>query len=106
MPSRADPTAQSRQATLARRPAGNLGPLDSGERRVLNGLGEAEALSARAIGQMLDLADAAADRDPVAARDAEALHTPTFPSSEIERLVRNRLDEIPLELANPGRRAT
>ena len=36
---------------------------------------------------------------------AEALHTPTFPSSEIERLVRNRLDEIPLEMANPGRRA-
>ena len=36
---------------------------------------------------------------------AEALHTPTFPSSEIERLVRNRLDEIPLEMADPGRRA-
>ncbi len=36
---------------------------------------------------------------------AEALHTPTFPGSEIERLVRNRLDEIPLEMANPGRRA-
>jgi predicted Zn-dependent peptidase len=36
---------------------------------------------------------------------AEALHTPTFPSSEIERLVRNRLDKIPLEMANPGRRA-
>src|SRR5260370_4225963 len=36
---------------------------------------------------------------------AEALHTPAFPSSEIERLVRNRLDEIPLEMANPGRRA-
>ena len=36
---------------------------------------------------------------------AEALHTPTFPSGEIERLVRNRLDEIPLEMANPGRRA-
>ena len=36
---------------------------------------------------------------------AEALRTPTFPSSEIERLVRNRLDEIPLEMANPGRRA-
>jgi predicted Zn-dependent peptidase len=35
----------------------------------------------------------------------EALHTPAFPSSEIERLVRNRLDEIPLEMANPGRRA-
>ncbi len=36
---------------------------------------------------------------------AEALHAPTFPSGEIERLVRNRLDEIPLEMANPGRRA-
>ena len=36
---------------------------------------------------------------------AEALRTPTFPSSEIERLVRNRLDEIPLEMANPGLRA-
>jgi predicted Zn-dependent peptidase len=35
----------------------------------------------------------------------EALHTPTFPGSEIERLVRNRLDEIPLEMASPGRRA-
>ena len=36
---------------------------------------------------------------------AEALHTPAFTGSEVERLVRNRLDEIPLELANPGRRA-
>ena len=36
---------------------------------------------------------------------AEALHAPTFPSGEIERLVGNRLDEIPLEMANPGRRA-
>jgi predicted Zn-dependent peptidase len=36
---------------------------------------------------------------------AEALHTPAFPGSEIERLVSNRLDEIPIELANPGRRA-
>jgi predicted Zn-dependent peptidase len=36
---------------------------------------------------------------------AEALHEPAFADSEIERLVRNRLDEIPLELANPGRRA-
>ena len=36
---------------------------------------------------------------------AEALHMPTFAGSEIERLVHNRLDEIPLELANPGRRA-
>jgi predicted Zn-dependent peptidase len=35
----------------------------------------------------------------------EALQTPTFPGSEIERLVRNRLDEIPLEMASPGRRA-
>ena len=36
---------------------------------------------------------------------AEALIEPTFADSEIERLVWNRLDEIPLELANPGRRA-
>ena len=36
---------------------------------------------------------------------AEALAAPAFAESEIERLVRNRLDEIPLELANPGRRA-
>ncbi len=36
---------------------------------------------------------------------AEALHAPAFADSEIERLVRNRLDEIPLELANPRRRA-
>jgi predicted Zn-dependent peptidase len=36
---------------------------------------------------------------------AEALHAPAFTGSEIDRLVRNRLDEIPLELANPGRRA-
>jgi predicted Zn-dependent peptidase len=36
---------------------------------------------------------------------AEALHAPTFPDSEIERLVRNRLDAIPLEMASPGRRA-
>ena len=36
---------------------------------------------------------------------AEALRTPAFSSSEIERLVRNRLDEIPLEMASPGRRA-
>jgi predicted Zn-dependent peptidase len=36
---------------------------------------------------------------------AEALHAPAFPDSEIERLVRNRLDGIPLELASPGRRA-
>ena len=35
----------------------------------------------------------------------EALHAPAFTGSEVERLVRNRLDEIPLELANPGRRA-
>jgi len=35
----------------------------------------------------------------------EALHTPTFPAGEVERLVSNRLDEIPIELANPGRRA-
>jgi predicted Zn-dependent peptidase len=36
---------------------------------------------------------------------AEALTEPAFAASEIDRLVRNRLDEIPLELANPGRRA-
>jgi predicted Zn-dependent peptidase len=36
---------------------------------------------------------------------AEALRSPTFADSEIERLVRNRLDGIRLELANPGRRA-
>ena len=35
---------------------------------------------------------------------AEALHTPAFPGSGVERLVRNRLDQIPLEMANPGRR--
>ncbi|MGI5471307.1 M16 family metallopeptidase [Streptomyces sp. CA-132043] len=36
---------------------------------------------------------------------ADALRAPAFPDGEIERLVRNRLDEIPHELANPGRRA-
>ena len=36
---------------------------------------------------------------------AEALRAPAFAGSEVERLVRNRLDEIPHELANPGRRA-
>ena len=36
---------------------------------------------------------------------AEALRTPTFPGSGVDRLVHNRLDEIPLEMANPGRRA-
>jgi predicted Zn-dependent peptidase len=36
---------------------------------------------------------------------AEALTEPAFAASEVGRLVRNRLDEIPLELANPGRRA-
>jgi predicted Zn-dependent peptidase len=35
----------------------------------------------------------------------EALHEPAFADSEVERLVRNRLDGIPIELANPGRRA-
>jgi predicted Zn-dependent peptidase len=35
---------------------------------------------------------------------AEALRAPTFATSEVERLVRNRLDEIPHELANPARR--
>ncbi|MEU5464402.1 pitrilysin family protein [Streptomyces althioticus] len=36
---------------------------------------------------------------------ADALRAPAFADSEIERLVRNRLDEIPHELANPSRRA-
>jgi predicted Zn-dependent peptidase len=36
---------------------------------------------------------------------AEALRSPTFADTEVERLVRNRLDEIPHELANPARRA-
>jgi predicted Zn-dependent peptidase len=36
---------------------------------------------------------------------ADALRAPAFPEGEIERLVRNRLDEIPHELANPARRA-
>lgn len=36
---------------------------------------------------------------------AEALRAPAFADSEIERLVRNRLDEIPHEIANPARRA-
>ncbi|MEV3991353.1 pitrilysin family protein [Streptomyces sp. NPDC049837] len=36
---------------------------------------------------------------------AEALRAPAFADSEVERLVRNRLDEIPHEIANPSRRA-
>jgi predicted Zn-dependent peptidase len=36
---------------------------------------------------------------------ADALRAPAFEDSEIERLVRNRLDEIPHETANPARRA-
>lgn len=36
---------------------------------------------------------------------ADALRAPAFADSEIERLVNNRLDEIPHELANPSRRA-
>lgn len=36
---------------------------------------------------------------------AEALRSPAFAASEVERLVRNRLDEIPHELASPPRRA-
>jgi len=36
---------------------------------------------------------------------AEALRAPTFAAGEVERLVRNRLDEIPHELASPPRRA-
>lgn len=33
---------------------------------------------------------------------ADALRAPAFAPSEVERLVRNRLDEIPHELANPS----
>ncbi|MFI1971381.1 peptidase M16 [Streptomyces cinnamoneus] len=36
---------------------------------------------------------------------ADALRAPAFPDNEVERLVLNRLDEIPHELANPARRA-
>ena len=36
---------------------------------------------------------------------AQAVRSPTFSGSEIQRLVRNRLDGIPLEQAHPGRRA-
>ncbi|MFI6346194.1 M16 family metallopeptidase [Streptomyces sp. NPDC050560] len=36
---------------------------------------------------------------------ADALRAPAFDDGEIERLVRNRLDEIPHEMANPARRA-
>ncbi|UUN31441.1 pitrilysin family protein [Streptomyces sp. FIT100] len=36
---------------------------------------------------------------------AEALRAPLFADSEVERLVQNRLDEIPHETANPARRA-
>ncbi|MFB7500540.1 M16 family metallopeptidase [Streptomyces sp. NPDC056161] len=36
---------------------------------------------------------------------SDALRAPAFADSEVERLVRNRLDEIPHELANPARRA-
>ncbi|MFC7302708.1 M16 family metallopeptidase [Streptomyces monticola] len=36
---------------------------------------------------------------------ADALRAPAFEDSEIKRLVRNRLDEIPHEMANPSRRA-
>ncbi|MEU5159926.1 pitrilysin family protein [Streptomyces sp. NPDC020875] len=36
---------------------------------------------------------------------AEALRGPAFDDGEVKRLVRNRLDEIPHEQANPGRRA-
>ncbi|MFD9905161.1 M16 family metallopeptidase [Streptomyces sp. NPDC059063] len=36
---------------------------------------------------------------------ADALRAPAFADSEIERLVANRLDEIPHETANPARRA-
>lgn len=36
---------------------------------------------------------------------ADALRAPAFQDQEVERTVRNRLDEIPHELANPARRA-
>ncbi len=36
---------------------------------------------------------------------ADALRAPAFDSGEVDRLVRNRLDEIPHEMANPARRA-
>ncbi|MBW1600816.1 insulinase family protein [Streptomyces sp. JJ66] len=36
---------------------------------------------------------------------ADALRAPAFPEAEVARLVANRLDEIPHELANPARRA-
>jgi predicted Zn-dependent peptidase len=36
---------------------------------------------------------------------AGALRAPAFPEDEVKRLVANRLDEIPHELANPARRA-
>ncbi|MGD9483953.1 pitrilysin family protein [Streptomyces sp. TRM70308] len=36
---------------------------------------------------------------------ADALRAPAFREAEVERLVANRLDEIPHELANPARRA-
>ncbi|MER7172458.1 pitrilysin family protein [Streptomyces mesophilus] len=36
---------------------------------------------------------------------ADALRAPAFADSEVSRVVRNRLDEIPHELANPARRA-
>ncbi|MFJ4863995.1 M16 family metallopeptidase [Streptomyces sp. NPDC088748] len=37
---------------------------------------------------------------------AEALRAPAFADAVVDRLVRNRLDEIPYELADPQRRAT
>lgn len=36
---------------------------------------------------------------------ADALRAPAFDPGEVDRLVRNRLDEIPHEMANPARRA-
>lgn len=36
---------------------------------------------------------------------ADALRSPAFPEDEVKRLVANRLDEIPHEMANPSRRA-
>ncbi len=37
---------------------------------------------------------------------ADALRAPAFPEDEVARLVANRLDEIPHEMANPARRAS
>jgi len=43
--------------------------------------------------------------DVALAMGPDALRAPAFPEDEVQRLVANRLDEIPHELANPARRA-